>query len=129
MARITVEDCIDKVQNRFELILLASERAKDINAGVHISVERNNDKDPVVALREIAESSIKIDVLKESIVRKLQTTNTLEQKEDEQSYVDIDQSEELGYIPDNSEFYTDESESEDGGDIFNDDISDFNPDS
>ena len=55
MARVTVEDCVDKVENRFELVLLASHRARMISAGSHITVDRDNDKNPVVSLREIAE--------------------------------------------------------------------------
>ena len=55
MARVTVEDCVDKVENRFELVLLASHRARMIAAGSHITVDRDNDKNPVVSLREIAE--------------------------------------------------------------------------
>ena len=58
MARVTVEDCIDKVPNRFELVLLASHRARTISAGAQIAVDRDNDKNPVVALREIAEEKI-----------------------------------------------------------------------
>lgn len=73
MARVTVEDCIDKVQNRFELVLLASERAKSINSGVKLTLDRDNDKDPVVALREIASLNINVDDIREAIVRKLQT--------------------------------------------------------
>ncbi len=56
MARVTVEDCVDKVENRFELVLLASHRARMIAAGSHITVDRDNDKNPVVSLREIADS-------------------------------------------------------------------------
>ena len=58
MARVTVEDCIDKVENRFELVLVASHRARMISSGSKITVERDNDKNPVVALREIAESTV-----------------------------------------------------------------------
>ena len=58
MARVTVEDCIDKIPNRFELVLLASHRARTISAGAQIAVQRDNDKNPVVALREIAEQKM-----------------------------------------------------------------------
>ncbi|MGZ8417479.1 MAG: DNA-directed RNA polymerase subunit omega, partial [Methyloceanibacter sp.] len=58
MARVTVEDCIDKIPNRFELVLLASHRARSISAGAQITVQRDNDKNPVVALREIADKKI-----------------------------------------------------------------------
>jgi DNA-directed RNA polymerase subunit omega len=67
MARVTVEDCIDKVENRFDLVLLASHRARMISSGTQITVERDNDKNPVVALREIAEKD-----LKEELVHSLQ---------------------------------------------------------
>ena len=63
MARVTVEDCIDKVPNRFELVLLASHRARTISAGAQIAVDRDNDKNPVVALREIGEEKIPCDDL------------------------------------------------------------------
>src|SRR5213080_5445626 len=72
MARVTVEDCIDKVENRFDLVLLASHRARLISSGSQITIERDNDKNPVVALREIAESSISPDDLKEELVHSLQ---------------------------------------------------------
>ena len=58
MARVTVEDCIDKVENRFELVLLAGHRARQISAGAEITIERDNDKNPVVALREIADETL-----------------------------------------------------------------------
>jgi len=63
MARVTVEDCIDKIPNRFELVLLASHRARTISAGAQIAVQRDNDKNPVVALREIADKKIATDDL------------------------------------------------------------------
>jgi len=72
MARVTVEDCIDKVQNRFDLVLLAGHRARLISAGSPITVERDNDKNPVVALREIAETTISPDDLREELVHSLQ---------------------------------------------------------
>jgi len=72
MARVTVEDCIDKVQNRFDLVLLAGHRARLISAGSPITVERDNDKNPVVALREIAETTVSPDDLREELVHSLQ---------------------------------------------------------
>jgi DNA-directed RNA polymerase subunit omega len=72
MARVTVEDCIDKVDNRFELVLLASHRARMIAAGAQISVPRDNDKNPVVSLREIADSTISPEDLKEDFIHSLQ---------------------------------------------------------
>ncbi|MEW5421885.1 DNA-directed RNA polymerase subunit omega [Amorphus sp. 3PC139-8] len=72
MARVTVEDCIDKVDNRFELVLLASHRARMISSGSPISVDRDNDKNPVVALREIADETVNTGVLKEELIHSLQ---------------------------------------------------------
>ena len=72
MARVTVEDCIDKVENRFELVLLAGHRARQISQGAPITVDRDNDKNPVVALREIADESLSPDDLKEDLIHSLQ---------------------------------------------------------
>ncbi|MBX3575765.1 MAG: DNA-directed RNA polymerase subunit omega [Rhizobiaceae bacterium] len=72
MARVTVEDCIDKVDNRFELVLLASHRARQISQGQQITVDRDNDKNPVVALREIADETLSPDDLKEDLIHSLQ---------------------------------------------------------
>ncbi|MDS7596608.1 DNA-directed RNA polymerase subunit omega [Agrobacterium tumefaciens] len=72
MARVTVEDCIDKVDNRFELVLLASHRARQISQGSAITVDRDNDKNPVVALREIADETLSPDDLKEDLIHSLQ---------------------------------------------------------
>jgi DNA-directed RNA polymerase subunit omega len=64
MARVTVEDCVDKVPNRFELVLLAARRARNIHSGAPLTLDRDNDKNPVVALREIAEETIDLEALK-----------------------------------------------------------------
>jgi len=72
MARVTVEDCIDKVENRFELVLLASHRARQISQGGSITVDRDNDKNPVVALREIADETLSPGDLKEDLIHSLQ---------------------------------------------------------
>ena len=72
MARVTVEDCIDKVENRFDLVLLASHRARAGSSGAQIHVARDNDKNPVVALREIADSKLAPDDLKEDLIHALQ---------------------------------------------------------
>ena len=72
MARVTVEDCIDKVDNRFDLILMASHRARAISSGAQILVNRDNDKNPVVALREIAETKLAPNDLKEDVIHALQ---------------------------------------------------------
>lgn len=72
MARVTVEDCVTRVPNRFDLVLLAARRARDISAGAPLTVDRDNDKNPVVALREIAEDAIQTEVLGEEIIRAFQ---------------------------------------------------------
>lgn len=72
MARVTVEDCIDKVDNRFELVLLAGHRARQISQGAQITVARDNDKNPVVALREIADETLSPGDLKEDLIHSLQ---------------------------------------------------------
>ena len=72
MARVTVEDCVTKIPNRFQLVMLASQRARNISAGEALNVERDNDKNPVVALREIADDLIDHDELEESLIKGLQ---------------------------------------------------------
>ncbi len=72
MARVTVEDCVLKVPNRFDLVMVASQRARSISAGSALTIERDNDKNPVVALREIADSMVNTDELEESLIRSLQ---------------------------------------------------------
>jgi DNA-directed RNA polymerase subunit omega len=72
MARVTVEDCVEKVPSRFELVLLAAQRAREISSGAPLTVDRDNDKDPVVALREIAEGTITPDELREARIRTMQ---------------------------------------------------------
>jgi DNA-directed RNA polymerase subunit omega len=72
MARVTIEDCIDKLPNRFELVLLASHRARLIGQGTPITVDRDNDKDPVVSLREIASTNINTDDLREEFIHAMQ---------------------------------------------------------
>lgn len=72
MARVTVEDCIEKVENRFDLVLLASHRARQISQGASITVDRDNDKNPVVALREIADGTLSPGDLKEDLIHSLQ---------------------------------------------------------
>lgn len=72
MARVTVEDCVLKIPNRFELVMLASQRAREISSGAQEAVARDNDKNPVIALREIAEDKVEFDVIRESLVSGLQ---------------------------------------------------------
>ena len=72
MARVTVEDCVDKVPNRFDLVLMAAQRARAVAAGAELTIDRDNDKNPVVALREIAESTVLPEVLREAIIEDMQ---------------------------------------------------------
>ncbi len=81
MARVTVEDCVDKVPNRFDLVLLAAQRAREISGGSEITLDRDRDKNPVVALREIAEQTVKPKQLKEALTQSMQ--NFLPDEEDE----------------------------------------------
>ncbi|APG62002.1 DNA-directed RNA polymerase subunit omega [Sphingorhabdus lutea] len=81
MARVTVEDCIDKVNSRFDLVLVAAERARQISGGDELTIDRDRDKNPVVALREIAEQTIKPENMKEELVQSMQ--KILPDEEDE----------------------------------------------
>ncbi len=72
MARVTVEDCVDKVSNRFDLVLFAAQRARQISGGAELTIDRDRDKNPVVALREIADQTVIPDDLKEAVVSTLQ---------------------------------------------------------
>jgi DNA-directed RNA polymerase subunit omega len=72
MARVTVEDCVDKIPNRFDLVLMAAQRAREISGGAELTVDRDRDKNPVVALREIAEETVRPALLKESVISSLQ---------------------------------------------------------
>ena len=83
MARVTVEDCIDKIPNRFDLVLAAAQRARHISAGNPLTIDRDNDKNPVVALREIADETIDPDKLRDDIVNGLQKLTNAEFVEDE----------------------------------------------
>ena len=84
MARVTVEDCIDKIPNRYELLMVAAQRAKDIAAGSPITVARDNDKNPVIALREIADETVSIGELQKSLVMGLQKYVEVEEPEEEE---------------------------------------------
>lgn len=84
MARVTVEDCIDKIPNRYDLVLVAAQRAKDISSGSPIQVDRDNDKNSVVALREISENRVSIEDLQRSLVMGQQKYVEVEEPEDEE---------------------------------------------
>ncbi|MBT6031584.1 MAG: DNA-directed RNA polymerase subunit omega [Kordiimonadaceae bacterium] len=83
MARVTVEDCEDKVDNRFDLVLLAARRARQISAGAPITIERDNDKNPVVALREIADETILANDLQEAVLYGLQKHVEVDEPEED----------------------------------------------
>ena len=93
MARVTVEDCVDKIPNRFDLVLLAAQRAREISGGAELTIDRDRDKNPVVALREIAEETVKPKDMKEAIVTNLQKVRIDEE----------DETEELGSLSDAAE--------------------------
>jgi DNA-directed RNA polymerase subunit omega len=95
MARVTVEDCIDKVENRFELVLLASHRARLISQGASITVDRDNDKNPVVALREIADETLSPGDLKEDLIHSLQKHVEVDEPEPDAAAL---ASEEAGFV-------------------------------
>lgn len=83
MARVTVEDCVDKVPNRFELVMLAAHRAREITAGGALTVDRDNDKNPVVSLREIAEETQQADDLRERMIESYQTQIEVDEPEED----------------------------------------------
>ncbi|MGX6647680.1 DNA-directed RNA polymerase subunit omega [Maricaulaceae bacterium MS644] len=83
MARVTVEDCIEKIDNRFQLVLISAHRARNIAAGASLMIDRDNDKNPVVALREIADDKLDLDALGESLVSGLQRVIPADDEDDE----------------------------------------------
>lgn len=83
MARVTVEDCIDKVPNRFDLVMLAAHRAREISSGSEITVDRDNDKNPVVSLREIADETQTADELRERLIESNQTQIEVDEPEED----------------------------------------------
>ena len=83
MARVTVEDCVDKVPNRFELVMLAAHRARELSSGAEISIDRDNDKNPVVALREIAEETLTSDALREAAIESHQRQIEVDEPEED----------------------------------------------
>ncbi|MAH05336.1 MAG: DNA-directed RNA polymerase subunit omega [Alphaproteobacteria bacterium] len=96
MARVTVEDCIDKVTNRFELVMVAAQRARRIGTGAQLLVDRDNDKNPVVALREIAENKVQPTELHEELIRAHQRVIHMQDDEDEADIDLMDGEEEWG---------------------------------
>lgn len=84
MARVTVEDCITKIQNRFDLVMLAAQRARAVSAGAALTIERDDDKNPVIALREIAEESIDLGELEDHLIKSLQKHVEIDEPEEEE---------------------------------------------
>ena len=91
MARVTVEDCIDKVENRFELVLLASHRARLISSGAPLTIDRDRDKNPVVALREIAEVKLDQAVLKDKLISSMQKHADIDKPEEVNEMAELEQ--------------------------------------
>jgi DNA-directed RNA polymerase subunit omega len=91
MARVTVEDCIVQIPNRFELVMFASQRARDISAGAQITLDRDRDKNPVVALREIAEMKLDQTVLKDSLISGMQKHADVDKPEEVNEMAELEQ--------------------------------------
>ena len=130
MARVTVEDCIDKVENRFELVLVAAQRARKIGSGSPLTIERNNDKNAVVSLREIAEETVKVEDLKEELTRSHQRMVAYEEDEEEIDLMDGE--EEWGSMSGNAQasgMYADEvaDDSDDASEPSLEDLAGGNP--
>lgn len=114
MARITVEDCLEEIKNRFELVSLAAQRTKAIRYGSPITVDEDNDKKPVIALREISKKNLDIAQLREDLISSLQTRNKVDIIEDENLHAenqenisdDIDLSDEASNIFGNEDNFT-----------------------
>ena len=110
MARVTVEDCIDKVESPYELVLVAKERATQLNAGIEPTIDRDNDKNTVISLREIAEETISIDEMKNKLIEEYQTVSEINDEDlsieqiDEKDPIDnIDKNEDQVLITDDEE--------------------------
>lgn len=102
MARVTVEDCVLRVPNRFELVMLAAQRAREISAGAPLTVERDDDKNPVVALREIADETVSLEDLDASLIQSMQKHVEFDEPEEEQTDFDmtiVGMTAEKGVIP------------------------------
>lgn len=109
MARVTVEDCIEKIPNRFQLVLLASQRARNISAGAALTIERDNDKNPVIALRELADETIDNAELEENIIKSLQRyVEADEPEEDELDLLAIQQETSGEVVPSDTSVAPDE---------------------
>lgn len=121
MARITVEDCASKVNNRFELVIMAAQRAKDINSGAHVMLEKNNDKSAVIALREIASGQVAIETLRESLFSRVHTRNLVDEVEDENLHVD-GPDDEFEYIADDENLFREDGLASGDDQLFDDEM-------
>lgn len=119
MARVTVEDCVEKVENRFELVAIAAQRAKSIASGAQITINRDNDKDAVVALREIAKETVKVDDLKNQVIQNFQRPVDLEDEDFETSFGE-DESENDKEVTETSSEVSEIMEEESEGKLVND---------
>jgi DNA-directed RNA polymerase subunit omega len=127
MARVTVEDCVEKVPNRFKLVALAAQRAKRISSGVPITVERDDDKNAVIALRELAMAKIDADQLEEELIYSLQTRNKIDKIDEENFHAEAQESveESIDDGVEGSDLFVGDSHSDlDDYQIFSDNISD-----
>ena len=126
MARITVEDCIDKFDSRFELVLVASNRARKLHSGDEPTVERDNDKNTVIALREIADETISAETFKQNLVEEYQTVSPIDEEElalefNEENTDDEAESEKLSEVSEETdETDISEADSEDNSETKND---------
>jgi DNA-directed RNA polymerase subunit omega len=116
MARVTVEDCIIKIPNRFDLVMVAAQRARDISSGAALTIERDNDKNPVVALREIADTTIDLDALTNAVVQGLRKHVETEEPVEEGSFGtgDTDILSDLSQTPDEAVAEDDEDDEIEG---------------
>jgi len=89
MARVTVEDCVVKIPNRFDLVMVAAQRARDVSAGAPLTVDRDDDKTPVISLREIADETVDLEALQAALILGLQRHVEIDEPEEEQSEFDI----------------------------------------
>ncbi len=130
MARVTVEDCIEKIPNRFQLVLLAAQRGRNISAGAALTVDRDNDKNPVVALRELADETVDNGELEENIIKSLQHYIEVDEPEEDELDLLAIQQETSGEVPADAsvapdsglstviQFEDDAAAYDDAGDVF-----------
>ncbi|RYE06396.1 MAG: DNA-directed RNA polymerase subunit omega [Rickettsiaceae bacterium] len=116
MARVTVEDCVDKVANRFELVLITAQRAKNLNSGSLSTIDKENHKYTVVALKEVSAGHVNTEKAKEELIQSLQTRNKIDQIDEDIAHLDDDVDDKFDYMPNGSDIYV----SNDHSDLDND---------